>query len=489
MKKLIASIAAATLFVTGSLGLGLGTAKAEGFTDVKTTYEFYEPINYLASQGIILGKDGKFNPDGVVTRAEAAVMIARALKLPTENRATIFTDVGKSSFASGAIQSATDKGIIKGFTDGTFKPEEIVTRGEMAIFLTRAFELNEEEPMTFTDVPVSSAGYAYIPKLVAAGITQGYSKTSFGPENPVKRAHFAAFLARATNENLRLTVNACGYNPASKVNPDRQTLNCLVTKEARKANVPPEIAKAIVEVESGWKHFLSNGEPLISHDNGIGLMQLTNRTEFDTERLKYDIAYNIEAGIKVLSENFKRSDLPAIGTNDRRVLEHWYFAVMAYNGTKPKNSPFYQETGERNPTAYQERVYGKLSNGFVTTNIKSINMSINDFTYDGSTTDNIEFNTKAFTMTGNGTLSAELLKEGSVVKYTGKGLRSKATSNSDLTEIKDGAFTIIGGPVYDTDPKSPNNYIWYPVKTTVNGKVVTGFIAAPYIISPVTVHY
>ncbi|MDN4605944.1 S-layer homology domain-containing protein [Sporosarcina highlanderae] len=483
MKKLIAFIAAATLFVTGSIG----SAKAESFTDVTASYKFYEHINYLASQGIVRGKDGRFDPENVVTRAEAAVMIARALKLPTGNKATIFSDVNSSSFASGAIQSATDEGIIKGYTDGKFKPNEIVTRGEMAIFLTRAFKLTEEEPMTFTDVPVSSAGYAYIPKIIAAGITQGYSKTSFGPENPVTRAHFAAFLAHATNENLRLTVHACGYNPASKVNPDRQTLNCLVTKEARKANVPPEIAKAIVEVESGWTHFLSNGEPLISHDNGIGLMQLTNRTEFDTERLKYDIAYNIEAGIKVLSDNFKRTDLPIIGTNDRNVLEHWYFAVMAYNGTKPKNSPFKQATGERNPTAYQEQVYSKISNGFVTPNIKSINMSIKDFTYDGTTTNNIEFNTKAFTMTGNSTISAELLKEDSVVKYTGKGLRSKPSSEAGsgseliLTEVNNLTFTIIGGPVYDTNPKSPNNYIWYPVKTTTNGKVKTGFIAAPYI--------
>nr|WP_285847073.1 S-layer homology domain-containing protein [Sporosarcina luteola] len=337
--------------------------------------------------------------------------------------------------------------------------------------------------MTFTDVPVSSAGYAYIPKIIAAGITQGYSETTFNPNQPVTRAQFSAFLARATNEQLRLTVKSCGYDTASRVNPDRQTLNCLVTKAARKADVPPELAKAIVEVESGWKHYLSNGEPLISSDNGIGLMQITNRAEFDTERLKYDIEYNIEAGLKVLADNFKRSDLPKIGTNDRHVLEHWYFAVMAYNGTKPMNSPFYQATGERNLNAYQEKVYSKISNGFVNPNIGSIGMTTADFKYDGTTTDNIQFNKKAFTITGSNTMSVELLKEDSVVKYTGKGLRSKPSSGSDLimTLTTEDALTIIGGPVYDMDPKSPNQYIWYPVKTNQNGKVKTGFIAAPYI--------
>ncbi|MFC5604822.1 S-layer homology domain-containing protein [Sporosarcina koreensis] len=479
MRKIITFLVAATLFVTS----GVGTAKAEGFSDVSNTYQFYEHINYLANQGVIKGKEGnRFAPGDVVTRAEAAVMIARALDLPTGNRVTIFTDVSSQSFASGAIQSANDEGIIKGYTDGKFKPDEKVTRGEMAIFLTRAFKLTEEEPMTFTDVPVSSAGYAYIPKIIAAGITQGYSESTFNPDKPVTRAQFSAFLARATNEQLRLTVQSCGYVPASRVNPDRQTLNCLVTKAARKADVPPEIVKAIVEVESGWTHYLSNGEPLISSDNGIGLMQITNRTEFDTERLKYDIEYNIEAGIKVLADNFKRTDLPNIGTNNRHVLEHWYFAVMAYNGTKPMNSPFYQATGDRNLNAYQEKVYRKISNGFVTPNIATINMTIADFTYDGTTTDNIQFNKKAFTMTGSKTMSAELLKEGSVVKYTGKGLRSKPSSGTDsiLTGTGD-TYTLIGGPVYDTNPNSSNQYIWYPVKTVHNGKVQTGFIAAPYI--------
>lgn len=488
MRKIITFLAALVLFITG----GIGTASALGFSDVSNTYQFYEHINYLANQGVIKGKDeNRFAPDDEVSRAEAAVMIARVKKLPTEKRATNFPDVSSQSFASGAIQSATDEGIIQGYTDGTFKPDNKVTRGEMAIFLTRAFDLSEEEPMTFTDVPVSSAGYAYIPKIIAAGITQGYSETTFNPNQPVTRAQFSAFLARATNEQLRLSVKSCGYDTASRVNPDRQTLNCLVTKAARKADVPPEIAKAIVEVESGWKHYLSNGEPLISSDNGIGLMQITNRDEFDTERLKYDIAYNIEAGVKVLADNFKRTDLPKIGTNDRHVLEHWYFAVMAYNGTKPMNSPFYQATGERNLNAYQEKVYSKISNGFVTPNIATIDMTITDFKYDGTTTDNIVFNKKTFTMTGSTTMSVELLKEGSVVKYTGKGLRSKPSSGTDsiLTETTGDAYTIIGGPVYDTDPNSSNQYIWYPVKTLHNGKVKTGFIAAPYIISPVTVHY
>lgn len=481
MKKYLSFVIIVTLFVTAFIT----PAKAQSsFTDVKTSYPFYEHIHYLTERGVIKGYEGnRFGPTEQVTRAAAAVMIARALGLPTEKKQTIFKDVSAQSFASGAIQSANDAGIIQGYTDGSFGPDKIVTRGEMAIFLARAFDMTDEEPMPFKDVSISSAGYASIAKVIAAGVTQGYSETKFGPNEPVTRAEFSAFLARATNDALRLTVQACGYDATSTVNPDKQTLNCLVTKAARKANVPPEIAKAVVTVESDWTHFLSNGKPLISEDGGIGLMQITNRPGLDIEKLKNDIAYNIEAGVQLLAENFKRTDLPSIGTKDRTTLEHWYFAVMAYNGTKPVNSPFYSATGDRNPNAYQEKVYRSLSNGLLKTNITGIDMTREDFTYDGSSTANIQFNKKAFAMKGDTTTSAELLTHGEIVKYVGKGLRSKPSTapDSEVTITTGDTFTLLGGPVYDDNNESNNQFVWYPVKTTSNGKVKTGFIAAPYI--------
>ncbi|MHC8514331.1 S-layer homology domain-containing protein [Sporosarcina sp. ITBMC105] len=481
MKKYLSYMIITTLFFM----MFMNPAKAQSsFTDVSPSYPFYEHIHYLTERGVIKGYEGnRFGPTEQVTRAAAAVMIARALGLPTEKKQTIFKDVSAQSFASGAIQSANDAGIIQGYTDGSFGPDKIVTRGEMAIFLARAFDMTDEEPMPFKDVSISSAGYAYIAKVIAAGVTQGYSETEFRPNEPVTRAQFSAFLARATNDALRLTVQACGYDATSTVNPDKQTLNCLVTKAARNANVPPEIAKAVVTVESDWTHFLSNGEPLISEDGGIGLMQITNRPGLDIEKLKFDIAYNIEAGVQLLAENFKRSDLPSIGTKDRAILEHWYFAVMAYNGTKPVNSPFYSATGNRNPNAYQEKVYRHISNGLVLTNITGIDMKSEDFTYDGSSTANIRFNKKAFTLKGDTTKSVELLTHGEVVKYVGKGLRSKpSTATDSIVTIPTGdAFTLLGGPVYDENKESNNQFVWYPVKTLHNGKTITGFIAAPYI--------
>ncbi|MCU4828118.1 transglycosylase SLT domain-containing protein [Bacillus toyonensis] len=74
----------------------------------------------------------------------------------------------------------------------------------------------------------------------------------------------------------------------------------------------------------------------------MGIMQITNQPQFDQQKLKYDINYNIEAGVKVLRSMYQRTDLPKVKAAGPEVIENWYFSVMAYNGTKPANSPLFE---------------------------------------------------------------------------------------------------------------------------------------------------
>ena len=90
--------------------------------------------------------------------------------------------------------------------------------------------------------------------------------------------------------------NTCKYDSTSKVNPDYSTMNCLLTEIALSYDVPPEIVKAIAEGESGnWRHFDMNGKVIVTSDNGIGIMQITNQSAYDQDRLKSDIVYIIQA--------------------------------------------------------------------------------------------------------------------------------------------------------------------------------------------------
>ncbi|WP_052343596.1 S-layer homology domain-containing protein [Bacillus massiliigorillae] len=197
MKKKFTSIFLSFLLLTC---FAVPNGQAATFKDVSTSYTFYEEINYLTSKGIITGySDGTFKPNETVTRAAAVIMIGRALGLDGAQRPTKFADVSKSSVASGYIQSSVEAGIISGFTDGTFRPNESVTRGQVAIFLVRAFGLEETTDVTFKDVSMNSAAYPYIGKLLAAKITTGYSDNTYRPNIAVTRGQFSAFMARALN--------------------------------------------------------------------------------------------------------------------------------------------------------------------------------------------------------------------------------------------------------------------------------------------------
>jgi N-acetylmuramoyl-L-alanine amidase len=165
-----------------------------------------EEIVYLSNQEIINGfPDGKFYPKKGVTRAEAAVMVVRSFNYDEKQRKTYFSDVPVGHYASGAIQTAYEKGIVGGYGDGTFHPNAQITRAELSYLFEKAFQLTKTSNVTYSDVPVHSMAYAPINKLTTANIATGYPDGSFGPNKTITREEFSAFLARALSEEFRLT--------------------------------------------------------------------------------------------------------------------------------------------------------------------------------------------------------------------------------------------------------------------------------------------
>ena len=190
-----------------ALGMFVSSTSAAVFHDVPAGHRFFNEINYLYNFSVISGyENGNFGPDDKVTRAAAAAMIGRALDLDGQQRATNFTDVKSSSFASGYIASAAERGIIMGYSDGTFRPNAVLTRGQMAILIARAFELSDTSSIRFTDVTSSNSSfYDSIYKIVEAGITNGYPDGTFKSDVHMTRAQFSAFLTRALNDDFKVS--------------------------------------------------------------------------------------------------------------------------------------------------------------------------------------------------------------------------------------------------------------------------------------------
>ncbi|WP_281974555.1 S-layer homology domain-containing protein [Halobacillus litoralis] len=272
----------------------------------------------------------------------------------------------------------------------------------------------------------------------------------------------------------------CGLENLPEENPDLQVTNCLLTEAALKYDIPPEIVKAVAEEESGdWQHFNDEGEPIVTDDGGIGLMQVTNKPLLDEKRLKYDLPYNIEAGVQILNEMFNRTDLPTINGGERDVIEHWYFAVMAYNGIKPVNSPIDRD-GNYNADAYQERVFSNM-NTFGSVSPVPLPFEKDDFDYDRNSSDNITFNTMKYEFNLPLNKSRHLLEDGYQAEaVTGTKVRELPTSDSqEITKIAQGEKVEITGPfVYEYNGDRKNHFVWYPVETS-EGK--TGFMTSRYI--------
>jgi hypothetical protein len=108
------------------------------YTDVNQADWFYEPVKKLYQMGIIKGESqSDFNPNGVVTREEAAVMLARTFDYSTKGVTLSYLDVQDiSPWAAKSVQALVEKKVISG-SDGQFRPKDPLTRAEMAVILHR----------------------------------------------------------------------------------------------------------------------------------------------------------------------------------------------------------------------------------------------------------------------------------------------------------------------------------------------------------------
>ncbi len=121
---------------------GLSGTVTDNFSDVKKNSYYYEAIGVAKSLGIATGFNNKFNPDSNLSRQDAMVLIYRAIKitgkktLAETSDVSRFTDKDKiESYASTAVGTLVNAGIINGYENGTFVPKGPITRAEMAVVL------------------------------------------------------------------------------------------------------------------------------------------------------------------------------------------------------------------------------------------------------------------------------------------------------------------------------------------------------------------
>lgn len=165
------------------------TDKKFPFTDVSKNDGCYDAVDYLYSKGIMNGTSStKFSPNGELTRAMVVTILYRAQGEPAVHTSGSFKDVAAGCYYTEAVEWAAANNIVKGFTDGTFKPDKSVTREQLAAFLSRFAQYNdakiiEADGQLSTDAVVSGWARKNVEWAVAEGIL-----TSVQARNAVQNA-------------------------------------------------------------------------------------------------------------------------------------------------------------------------------------------------------------------------------------------------------------------------------------------------------------
>ncbi|MBU0672340.1 MAG: S-layer homology domain-containing protein [Candidatus Margulisbacteria bacterium] len=214
-----------------SLKVGKNTVRVEGFDqkdklvdwdnlrvlrlitypDVAKDYWASEQISYIGTLGIIKGyPDGKFKPNGSITRAELAALLIRTKMGGDANvppaKEQVFADVPLSHWAAKYINLAAELGIVKGYPDKTFKPSGDVTRAEGLAMIARFGGVKQ---ILYTDIFIDVKGTHWAATIISGAYQEGmlihFKDKPFGPSRKLTRAESVEMLYRSQPVTILIT--------------------------------------------------------------------------------------------------------------------------------------------------------------------------------------------------------------------------------------------------------------------------------------------
>jgi hypothetical protein len=165
------------------------------FSDVPPSFWAYRYINQLACQRVVSGYgDGTFRPLSSTSRAQLVKMLVLSEGWPLINPAQpSYRDVGLGHIFYRYIETATARGVISGYGDETFRPDDYISRAQVAkmIVRSRGWPSRASSTVTLCDVPSNHWARDYIMVAIEQGVFTGYGDGCFKPDEPATRAQLA----------------------------------------------------------------------------------------------------------------------------------------------------------------------------------------------------------------------------------------------------------------------------------------------------------
>ncbi len=290
MKKRFFSLVMAAAMLLGLCAAGLTAAEAETpFVDAAKNQWFYSYVKYVYENGIMDGiEKDKFAPDDNMTRAMFVTILGR-LDGAEKKETNTFSDVVNGSWYSGYVGWAAEKGIFDGYPDGSFKPDDKITRQEAATAMTRYVNYVNAHLLKVADASknfedkdnIAEWAAANVETMRQSGILKGNDAGDFLPESNITRAEAAAIIQRVRDMILYLRLEE-SITPSYEVEGKEFCfMNAYqlyysgpaLTTSYNGSKVVGENIPRLVEDENGRKitHFYDNPANTIADGNYFGL--------------------------------------------------------------------------------------------------------------------------------------------------------------------------------------------------------------------------
>lgn len=182
----------------------------EIFDDVSECHWAYENIKFVNENGLMIGKSPDFfEPEVSLTRAELAIIIIRLID---KQNISVDSDIVKKNhfsdisghWAEKHILELQNYGIINGYENNEFRPDNRVTRAEVCAIVNRMLNSDEKisNAVNYSDVSLNHWAYQDIMNLSEGGIVEGYKNSEFEPENTIKRCEIAKILQKICEKDV-----------------------------------------------------------------------------------------------------------------------------------------------------------------------------------------------------------------------------------------------------------------------------------------------
>lgn len=170
--------------------------EAKGLSDIAGHWAA-DSIKQLVASGAIAGyPDGTFKPNKSITRAEFATVVVKAFKLNAAN-GKVFADTS-THWAKSYIATAEAAGIVNGYGNNKFGPNDLITREQMAVMIVKAANLTGDSGKTFTDsAKIASWAKSAVSITSATGVISGFPDGSFKPQDKATRAQAVTIIVNA----------------------------------------------------------------------------------------------------------------------------------------------------------------------------------------------------------------------------------------------------------------------------------------------------